>query len=140
MALHPVLEEKLNAELAPGRAAPMTRRDVALPEIPGKVHAVSGMRRAGKTIFQRQLVAERQRGGAPERALYPSFDDGRLADIAADQLGALLEELYRRHPQLRRRSCAACSTARSCRWTCRGPRRACSRAKSIARCADSASR
>ena len=107
MTLHPVLEEKLNSALAPGPAEPMTRRDATLPEIPNKVHAVTGMRRAGKTTFLRQLVAERQRGAAPERALYLSFDDDRLADIAADQLSALLEEYYRRHPQLRRRSTVA---------------------------------
>ncbi|OGA01558.1 MAG: hypothetical protein A3H35_10100 [Betaproteobacteria bacterium RIFCSPLOWO2_02_FULL_62_17] len=85
----------------------MTRRDAALPEIPNKVHAVTGMRRAGKTTFLRQLVAGRQRGAAPERAIYLSFDDDRLADVAADQLSALLEEFYRRHPLLRRRSTVA---------------------------------
>lgn len=107
MVLHPILEEKLNAALAPGRAAPMTRRDATLPEISNKVHAITGMRRAGKTTFMRQLVADRQGGGVQERALYLSFDDDRLADIGADQLSALLEEFYRRHPQLRRRSTVA---------------------------------
>ena len=57
MALHPILEEKLNAALVPGPAAPMTRRDAVLPKIANKVHAVTGMRRAGKTTFLRQLVA-----------------------------------------------------------------------------------
>ena len=107
MALHPVLEEKLNAALAPGPAEPMTRRDAALPQIPRKVHAVTGMRRSGKTTFLRQLVAESRRGAVPEWALYLSFDDDRLADIAADQLSALLEEFYRRYPQLRRRTTVA---------------------------------
>ena len=107
MALHPVLEEKLNAALAPGPAEPMTRRDAALPEIPKKVHAVTGMRRSGKTTFLQQLAAESRRRSAPERALYLSFDDDRLADIAADQLSALLEEFYRRYPQLRRRTTVA---------------------------------
>lgn len=107
MALHPVLEEKLNAALAPGPAAPMTRRDAALPQIPKKVHAVTGMRRSGKTTFLQQLAAERRSGAAPEGALYLSFDDDRLADIAADQLSALLEEFYRRYPQLRRRATVA---------------------------------
>jgi len=107
MALHPVLEEKLNAALAPGPAEPMTRRDAALPGIPKKVHAVTGMRRSGKTTFLQQLAAERRSGPAPERALYLSFDDDRLADIAADQLSALLEEFYRRYPQLRRRATVA---------------------------------
>ena len=107
MALHPVLEEKLNTALAPGPAEPMTRRDAALPQIPKKVHAVTGMRRSGKTTFLQQLAAESRRGAAPERALYLSFDDDRLADIAADQLSALLEEFYRRYPQLRRRTTVA---------------------------------
>ncbi len=107
MALHPVLEEKLNAALAPGLAEPITRRDAALPQIPKKVHAVTGMRRSGKTTFLQQLVAESRRETAPERALYLSFDDDRLADIAADQLSALLEEFYRRYPQLRRRTTVA---------------------------------
>jgi len=107
MALHPVLEEKLNAALVPGQAAPMTRRDATLPKIPNKVHAVTGMRRAGKTTFMRQLVAERQREATPECALYLSFDDDRLADIATDQLSALLEAFYRRHPLLRRRAVVA---------------------------------
>ncbi len=40
----------------------------------------------------RQLVAAHQRGAAPERALYLSFDDDLLADLGADQLSALLEE------------------------------------------------
>lgn len=103
MALHPVLEENLNAALMRGSAEPMTRRDAALPQIPKKVHAVTGMRRSGKTTFLQQLAAESRRTTAPERALYLSFDDDRLADIAADQLSALLEEFYRRYPQLRRR-------------------------------------
>ncbi len=63
MSLHPVLEEKLNSALALGPVAQLTHRDAALPGIPNKVHAVTGMRRAGKTTFMRQLVAERQRGG-----------------------------------------------------------------------------
>ena len=96
MTLHPVLEEKLNTALALGPAAPITRRDASLPDIPNKAHAVTGMRRAGKTTFLRQLVAERQKASTPERAVYLSFDDDRLADIKADQLSALIEAFYRR--------------------------------------------
>jgi len=102
MALHPVLEEKLNAALTAGAVAPMTRRDAALPKLPNKAHAVTGMRRAGKTTFLRQLVAERRQASTPERAVYISFDYDRLADIKADQLSALLEAYYRRFPELRR--------------------------------------
>ena len=101
MSLHPVLLDKLNSALAPTSPPSFTRRDAMLPSIQGKVNAVIGMRRAGKTTFLRQLLAERRATQPPERALYLSFDDDRLAEIGADQLGLLLEEYYRRYPELR---------------------------------------
>jgi len=103
MTIHPVLTEKLNAAIAPASPLPFTRRDARLPAVPGKVHAVIGMRRAGKTTFLRQLLAERREHLPPERVLYLGFDDDRLAGLAAEQLSLLLEEYYRRHPELRGR-------------------------------------
>jgi hypothetical protein len=101
MPLHPVLAEKLSTALAAAPAVPRTRRDVRLPPVPGKVHSVIGMRRTGKTTYLRQLLEDRRAELAPERALYLSFDDDRLAGIDSEQLGFLLEEFYRRHPSLR---------------------------------------
>lgn len=101
MPLHPVLEERLNAALAPSPPTPFTVRDARLPAVPGKAHAVIGMRRSGKTTFLRQLLAERRASLPPERALYLSFDDDRLVGIGVEQLGFLLEEFYRRYPALR---------------------------------------
>lgn len=106
MSLHPVLAEKLSAALAPAQALHLTRRDALLPAVPGKAHAVIGMRRAGKTTFLQQLLHARREALPPERALYLSFDDDRLADLGAGQLGFLLEEYYRRHPGLRGREMA----------------------------------
>jgi len=103
MSLHPVLAEKLSAALAPVPPVALTRRDARLPPVPGKVHAVIGMRRAGKTTFLRQLLEERRAAGPAERAVYLSFDDDRLAGLELEQLGFLLEEYYRRHPALRGR-------------------------------------
>lgn len=103
MPLHPVLLEKLNAALAPSSSPPLTRRDTRLPAVPGKVHAVIGMRRAGKTTFLRQLQAARRESLPAERAVFVSFDDDRLAELPAEQLALLLEEYYRRHPELRGR-------------------------------------
>ncbi|MBI3393441.1 MAG: ATP-binding protein [Nitrospirae bacterium] len=80
-----------------------TRRDARLPQVAGKVHAVIGMRRAGKTTFLRQLQSERQAALAPERAVYVSFDDDRLADLPLAQLDLLLEEYYRNFPPWRGR-------------------------------------
>src|SRR3990172_9297846 len=73
------------------------------PVLLEKLHAVIGMRRAGKTTFLHQLLAERRQGMPPERGIFVSFDDDRLADLALEQLGLLLEEYYRRYPELRGR-------------------------------------
>ena len=101
MSLHPVLLEKLNESLHMSAPDDWTMRDVRLPSIPGKTHAVIGMRRAGKTTFLRQLMAERRLATTPERAIYLSFDDDRLGQLALDQLDHLLEEYFRRYPALR---------------------------------------
>ncbi len=103
MALHPVLLEKLNTAVAPVLPPPLTRREARLPAVAGKVHAVIGMRRAGKTTFLRQLQRERRQATAPERALFVSFDDDRLANLEVEQLNLLLEEYYRRYSELRGR-------------------------------------
>lgn len=107
MTLLGALNEKLSDALRPLAAPPITRRDAVLPAVPGKAHAVIGMRRAGKTCFLKQLLVERRQAGPPERSIYLSFDDDRLAGIDAAQLDALLEEYFRRHPEIRRKGRAA---------------------------------
>jgi predicted AAA+ superfamily ATPase len=47
----------------------MTRRDVWLPQVQGKALAVIGMRRAGKTTFLWQLMAQRVQAGTPREGL-----------------------------------------------------------------------
>jgi len=101
MSLHPVLAEKLSAAVLPMPKPVLTRRDVTLPPVPGKVHAVIGMRRTGKTTFLRQLLEEKRGSNPPERAIYLGFDDDRLAGIGVEQLSLLLEEYYRRYPAVR---------------------------------------
>lgn len=103
MSLHPVLNEKLNAAVAPGPELVATRRDAALPAIPGKVHAVIGMRRAGKTTYLRQLQSQWRASVEPARVVYLNFEDDRLAGLPLEQLGMLLEEYYRSYPELRGR-------------------------------------
>jgi len=65
VSLHPVLMEKLSAALGPLEAPALTTRDVRLPEVAGKVHAVIGMRRSGKTTYLLQLLRERRAAAAP---------------------------------------------------------------------------
>jgi predicted AAA+ superfamily ATPase len=101
MSLHPVLAEKLSGALEPAAKGLFTMRDAELPAVPGKVHAVVGMRRAGKTTFLQQLQGRRRVELPPERAVYLSFDDDRISGIGVEQLGFLLEEYYRQYPELR---------------------------------------
>lgn len=51
----------------------------------------------------RQLQAEKRRSVKPKQAVFLSFDDDRLAGIESGQLSLLLEEYYRRFPELRGR-------------------------------------
>lgn len=66
----------------------------------GKVTAILGVRRAGKTTFLHQLRRERLSAGVPRMLLpYVNFEDERLAGLQAPHLGLLLEEYGRREPE-----------------------------------------
>lgn len=102
-----VIEQKIiDAQAA---ALPrLTRRDVWLPEVPGKATAVIGMRRAGKTSLLWQILADRHAGGIPRQGLlYFSFEDDRLAGMQARDLDLLIETYYNLNPQWRdhRKAC-----------------------------------
>ena len=65
----------------------LTRREVHLPEVPGKALAVVGMRRSGKTTFLWQCMADQLTAGVPrETLLYFNFEDDRLDGLAAKDL------------------------------------------------------
>jgi predicted AAA+ superfamily ATPase len=67
--------------------------------LPGKVTAVIGVRRAGKTMFLHQLRAERLAAGSPRELLpYVNFEDERLVGLSSAELGFLVEEFERRRP------------------------------------------
>jgi len=81
-----------------------TRRDIRVPGVPGKALAVIGMRRAGKTTFLWQQMADRLAQGTPrEGLLYFGFEDERLAGMTAGDLHLVVEEYYRLHPEWRDR-------------------------------------
>lgn len=97
----------IRQKIIDGLAAPqpvLTRRDIRLPGIPGKAITVIGMRRAGKTSFLWQALADRQAAGMErEGLLYLSFEDERLAGMAARDLNLVVEEYYRLQPDWRDR-------------------------------------
>ncbi len=66
---------------------------------PGKATAVIGMRRAGKTTFLHQIRREVIAGGGSLTLTpYLSFEDERLIDLAASDLGLVLDEHARLLP------------------------------------------
>lgn len=81
---------------------PYTPRDIRLPQVAGRAVAVIGMRRAGKTTFLWQLIAERAAAGTPrEGILYFNFEDERLAGMEAADLQLLVDAYYRLNPEWR---------------------------------------
>jgi len=99
------VREIIRQKIVDGLASPVpafTRRDVRLPKVAGKAVAVIGMRRTGKTTFLWQVLGDRLAAGvAREGLLYFSFEDERLAGMAAADLHLVVEEYYRLHPQWR---------------------------------------
>lgn len=78
------------------------RRDIHVPKILRKAIAVIGPRRAGKTTFMWQLLAERlEKGMKREGLLFFGFEDERLAGMAATDLHLVVEEYYRLCPEWR---------------------------------------
>lgn len=101
------MRELIRQKIIDGLTMPVpafTRRTVWLPGVPGKALAVIGPRRAGKTTFMWQVLADRlQSGAAREGLLYFSFEDERLAGIAVSQLQWIVEEYYTLYPEWRDR-------------------------------------
>lgn len=98
-----IIRQKIVDALAASPPA-LTRRDVRLPAVPGKALAVIGMRRAGKTTFLWQLLADRLATGTGRQGLlYFSFEDERLAGMTARDLYLVVEEYYRLNPEWRDR-------------------------------------
>ncbi len=102
--LKQALAENLADSLADLLPKSTPRRVFGAVGLPGKITAVVGIRRAGKTTFLHQLRQERMEQGAPREALpYVNFEDERLADLKGNQLGFLIEEYSRRFPELSER-------------------------------------
>lgn len=100
-SFRPLLRQKI-LDAQASRLPGLTRRDVWCPAVAGKALAVIGMRRAGKTSFLWQLLADRHaQGTAREGLLYFSFEDERLAGMRTADLDLLVEEYFSLHPQWR---------------------------------------
>jgi predicted AAA+ superfamily ATPase len=84
----------------------VTPRRLELPSLPGKVDAIVGMRRAGKTYFVFQKIRELLDSGiGRDRVLYLNFEDERLLPLETDHLQLVPEAFYRRYPASRGQRC-----------------------------------
>lgn len=99
------IRQTLQTKLADALVAPvpeLTRREIRLPQVPGKAMAVIGMRRSGKSSFLWQCLGDLLVAGEPRESLvYLNFEDDRLAGLDASDLSFLLESYFHRHPQFR---------------------------------------
>jgi len=81
--LQSTLTQKLNDSLV-ADIPRLTHREIRLPAVPGKVLAVIGMRRSGKTCFLSQCMADLLAAGAPRESLVlMNFEDDRLSGMDA---------------------------------------------------------
>ena len=102
-AVLPRLRQTFREQLANSLRNPLpefTRRRVfGRVRLPGKVTAVVGMRRAGKTTFVHQLRREHiESGVASEQLPCVSFEDERFADLDVTHLDLLISEYEREFP------------------------------------------
>ncbi len=97
--LRHVLSELLAESLRNPLPPHTPRRVRGRTRFAGKVTAVLGMRRAGKTTFLHQLRREwAPEGEAPFHAPYVSFEDDRLTGLETRHLDFLLDEYDRLSP------------------------------------------
>ena len=100
------LLEQLIADFHERPLPSLTHREAALPALPGKIDAVIGMRRSGKTWFLFEAMQHYLNRGIPKEAmLYLNFDDERLLPMTAADLGQIIETYYRLFPEHRDRTC-----------------------------------
>jgi len=100
------LLEQLIADFHERPLPELTHRELELPTLSGKIDAVIGMRRTGKTWFLFQIMRHYLEQGIPKEAmLYLNFDDERLLPMGAAELGRISEAYYRLFPGHRDRTC-----------------------------------
>jgi len=101
-----LLFEQLIADFHERPLPILTPRDTRLPALTGKIDAVLGMRRSGKTTFLFQRMQELlDQGIAKERMLYINFDDDRLLPMTTQELGSIGDAWFRMFPQHKNKTC-----------------------------------
>ena len=100
------LIENIIADFHERKLPQITPRETILPQIPGKIDTIIGMRRTGKTYFLYQIMQDKLKQKLPkERLLYINFDDERLLPLTSEQLHLIPQTYYRLFPEFKRKKC-----------------------------------
>ena len=92
--------EQLISEFQERRLPGLQRRRTMLKALPGKVSAVVGMRRTGKTWFCFQAIQDLEAAGITrDRILYLNFEDERLLPLSVADLRLIPEVFHRLFPE-----------------------------------------
>ncbi len=93
-------------EIKINRLQQIVHRDLVVPDIPGKIKVIVGMRRTGKTYYLLEKIQDLLKKGVPySQILYLSLEDDRIQQINAKQLAALVDEFYTLHPENHQQPC-----------------------------------
>jgi predicted AAA+ superfamily ATPase len=88
------------------RASNLIRRSAKIPEAPGKIKVVIGMRRSGKTYFLYQQILDLIAQNVPQSSiLYLNFEDDRLLPLDIEKLARLVDAFYSLFPENHDRKC-----------------------------------
>ncbi|MDT8318394.1 MAG: ATP-binding protein [bacterium] len=100
------LIEQIIADFHERELPDLTARKAELPRLSGKIDAVIGMRRTGKTYFLYEIMKEYLADGAPKSSmLYINFDDERLYPMTTADLHGITDTFYRLFPKNKERLC-----------------------------------
>jgi len=84
----------------------LTRREVSLPRLAGKIDTLIGMRRTGKSWRVFQAMSDLLAAGTPkESLLYINLDDERLFPLIGNDLHRIPETFFRLFPENKQRRC-----------------------------------
>lgn len=79
---------------------PLVKRDIELIELQGKISAIIGMRRVGKTFLLYQKIQELLEEGVEKTNIfYLNLEDDRLAEFEKGTLAGLIDAFYELYPQ-----------------------------------------
>ena len=82
------------------------RRSAVSKPLAGKARTAIGMRRAGKTWFLYQIMADLLNQSIPKEALlYINFEDERLALLKSSDLNLIIEKYYQLYPEKKEQTC-----------------------------------